>query len=212
MSRPMTAPATTQIWPPSALTEAAWPTRKSDVSTPSRMTATKARQRERDRRPVVERTVHRGLELALDAPRLTAHPEQHPGHDTGREDQRRRLEQLLVGLLEAADRDVDPDAEDGRERDGDAGPEEDLRDVARVAGPREIGADDGHDERRLDPLAKAGQQAAGERTDVHQSAGWAMAKASVTGEGLPGSRWLGPGDETARPHEFVVQGRLSCGL
>ena len=40
---PMTAPMRTQIAPPSAEAAAAWPVRKSEVSTPSRMTATKAR-------------------------------------------------------------------------------------------------------------------------------------------------------------------------
>ena len=42
MASPMRAPTRTQIAPPSAEAADAWPTRNSEVSTPSRMTATKA--------------------------------------------------------------------------------------------------------------------------------------------------------------------------
>ena len=100
MASPMTAPTSTQIAPWSA--EAAWPVRNSAVSIPSRMTATKARMARAVTEPATSRSIHRGVELAFDARRLAAHPEQHPGHDPGRDQQGGGLEQLLVRLLEAA--------------------------------------------------------------------------------------------------------------
>ena len=66
---------------------------------------------------------------------------------------------------------IQREPEDGAQDDRQPGAEEDLGEVSRVAGLGQIGADDGDDERRLDALAKAGQQAAGERADIHPVAG-----------------------------------------
>ena len=87
----------------SAAAEAAWPTRKSDVSTPSRMTATNAR----NARPWPTRRrgpVDRRLELALTprpgaASRTASRSRRRPPGSSST-----AFEQLLVRLLEAADR------------------------------------------------------------------------------------------------------------
>ena len=63
---------------------------------------------------------------------------------------------------------------------------------ALVAGLGQVGADDGEDERRLDAFAKAGQQAAGERAEVHR-----------------GRDSIDPGQGRMT---LVMQGRLSRGI
>jgi hypothetical protein len=108
------------------------------------------------------------VELAADARRLPAHPEQHPGHDRRREDHGQPFEELLVWLVEAADRREQDDPDDRRQPECQPGSDEHVREVALVAGLGQVGADDGEDERRLDAFAKAGQQAAGERAEVHR--------------------------------------------
>ena len=117
--------------------------------------------------PVVDRPIDRRVELAPDAARLAAHPEQHPGHDRGGDDHRQAFEQLLVWLLEAADRLEQDDAEEGAQPEREPGAEEDPREVARVAGLGQIGTDDRDDQRGLDAFAETGQQSAGECADVH---------------------------------------------
>ena len=104
---------------------------------------------------VIECAVDRRVELAADASRLAAHPEQHPRHDAGGEDQGRRLEQLLVRFREAPDRHEQRDPEDGASGDREARPEEDPRKQPLVAGLGQICADDRDDEGRFDPFAKA---------------------------------------------------------
>ena len=48
-------------------------------------------------------------------------------------------------------------------------PSQTLPDLAAVAGPMQVGEDDADDQRRLDAFAKTGQQAAGERAEIHGS-------------------------------------------
>ena len=116
---------------------------------------------------VVERAVDRRVELAANASRLATHPEQHPRDDTGREDQGRRLEQLLVRFREAADRHEERDPEDGAGGDRETRSEEDPRKQALVAGLGQVRADDRDDEGRFDPFAKASHQTAGKRSEIH---------------------------------------------
>ena len=61
-----------------------------------------------------------------------------------------------------------------------------------VPGPGEVGEDDAHDQRRLDALAEAGQEAAGEGPDIHggeapSGAGWAGGAGRPAGR----ERWSG---------------------
>ena len=124
-------------------------------------------EREAPRPAGVERPVDGRLELALDAGSLAPHPEQHPGHDAGRDEHDRALEDLLVRLLEGADRRIDPEADHRAQGDRDPGADPDLAGVPAVPRPVEVGEDDADDERRLDAFAEAGQQPGRERPEVH---------------------------------------------
>ena len=74
---------------------------------------------------------------------------------------------------------ADPQHDRGDRR---AHPEPDLAEVAGVAGPGQVGADDGDDERRLDALPQAGEQAAGEEHKSNMAA-----RSSIA---IP-SQWVG---------------------
>jgi hypothetical protein len=103
------------------------------------------------------------------AARLAAHPEEHPGDDRGRKQQRGSLEDLLIRFLEATDRLIQDESQDRAEDDRRTRAQEHDPDMPPVARPGEVGTDDGDDQRRLDAFAKAGQEAAGEGAEIHRS-------------------------------------------
>ncbi len=184
--RPTTAPTSTQVAPVCA--DAACPTRNRAVSRPSRITATKARTAKPVRRAVSERPTERRVELVLDRRRGAPHPEQHPGDHPCREQHRDGLEQLLVRRRQLADGDEQRNA--GRQADRDRRPDAqpDPPEGLPVPRPVEVGEDDPDDQRGLDALAEAGEQAGGEGPEVQGWLPWdAVSRAG--GALVGGARW-----------------------
>ena len=163
MAIPMTAPTRTQIAPPSAEAAAAWPVRKSEVSTPSRMTATNARTARAVADPLSmpgppQREAHRGR---CDAWRRIQNSIQVTTE--GGDDHRQRFEELPHGSWKLPTVLEQDDAEQGAQPEREAGAEEDPREVAGVAGLGQVGADDGDDQGGFDAFAQAREQSGGMR-------------------------------------------------
>ena len=164
MARPMTAPTNVLLaWVPAAV---AWPIRKSAVSMPSRMTAVKARIASPKMPPSTSarstpacsvplmlaevRRIQNSIQVTTAAAMSIAKPSKicsagssKPPIVTNRT--------TPTAMLRATAR---------------PGAQPDLAEVPLVPGLCQIGEDDAHDERSLDALAKAGQQAGGEESEI----------------------------------------------
>jgi len=101
--------------------------------------------------------------------RLAAHPEQHPGHDGGRDQHRGALEDLLPGCLQLAERREDHESQRRACHHGGRHAQSDPAEVSSVAGPGQVGADDADDQGGFHALTQAGQQAAREGADVEHA-------------------------------------------
>ena len=132
-------------------------------------------EREAEDPAVHQGAVDAGMQLALDVRRGAAHPEEHPGDDTGGDEHRDALEDLLGRLLQPTDGVEEDEPDDDAQHDRHAGSEPDRPEVALVPGLREVRQDDADDEGRLDALAQAGQQACEEESEVQGELPWCLA-------------------------------------
>ena len=109
---------------------------------------------------VRQRLLDTALQLALEIPRLAEHPEDHPGEETGGEEHRDALEDLLGRALEfrvQGDEDREEADAHGRSR---SGAEPDPAMGAARADLGEVRQDDAGDDRHLDALAQGDDQCA----------------------------------------------------
>ncbi len=96
------------------------------------------------------RAVGGGIELAVQfgrhAPRVLAHPEDHPGEHRGGDERQRALDRLLGTSLELADQYVEGDTGDHAHGSGDAGTGGDRWEQLATTGLGEVGQHDGEHE------------------------------------------------------------------
>ena len=170
MTMPISAPTSVLSAPTSeSVAAVTCPSRKRDVSMPSRMTAVKARIESAQAPPSVRARSMPACSSPLMLADGAAHPEEHPGHDGGGQQHGSPLEDLLRRRLKPADASPTapaPITDADAERRHHARP--DATEIALVAGLGQVGEHDAHDQGRLDALAEAGEQPGRQESSVQR--------------------------------------------